>query len=123
MTPTRFDEALGEALEDGNEELRERLLTGAATAEDRREARGSLDEVARRRFDLAHPVFPREAAREVDAGEIQIEASGLGDAKAWKGGSELIRDRLVDALEDERRGSEIVVSVAIRLLPEAEEEN
>ena len=45
----------------------------------------------------------------------------LDDAKAWKAGAELIRDRLADAVADGRRDAELVVSVAVRLLPEAED--
>ncbi len=103
MTETAgYDEALAETLdaEGDSGELRERLLSGGASTEDRHLAREQLDDLARRKFDLAHPVPPRETGQELEAGEIEIARAALDDDKAWSKAGEEIRERIGDALED-----------------------
>ena len=68
-----YDEALAEALGDDEGELVKRLSAGEADGGDRRTALESLDEDTRHRFELAHPVPPRESAVEVDLGEVDLD--------------------------------------------------
>src|SRR5688572_31200936 len=101
--PTAYDQALADTLEAEGEtaELRERLLSGGASAEDRLTARENLDDLARRRFDLAHPVAPHDSAHELEGGDLEIARSELDDDKAWKRLGDELRERVTEALEDE----------------------
>jgi hypothetical protein len=119
--PHAYDQALADTLEAEGEtaELRERLLTGGASAEDRLAARENLDDLARRRFDLAHPVAPHDSAHELDGGELEIARSDLGDDKAWKALTGQLRDRVAEALAD-APAVESVVRVDVRISGEDE---
>jgi hypothetical protein len=103
-----YDEALAEALGDEEGDLGKRLLSGEADDDDRRQAREQLEPLALRRFELAHPIVPREKAIEVDAGEVEFTAGDL-DAKA-------IRAHVEEALA-EHDGREVVVRLAVRVTP------
>ena len=94
-----YDEALAEALADEDGELSKRLLAGEADDDDRRAAREHLDDVALRRFELAHPVAPRETATEIDLGEIE-----LGDVK-----------KAVEQAAADNEGREVLVRLAVRV--------
>ncbi|MDX6581023.1 MAG: hypothetical protein QOI10_207 [Solirubrobacterales bacterium] len=113
---TGYDEALAETLADEDEtaELRKRLLSGGASGDDRQAARERLDDLERRRFDLAHPVPPHDSAQQLDAGELEIERSDLDDAKAWKQRAEEIRERLAEAI-DGALPVETVVRLGVRI--------
>jgi hypothetical protein len=102
-----YDEALAEALGDAEGDLSKRLLAGEADDNDRRAARESLDEATRRRFELAHPVPPRETAVEVELGEVEP-----GDV------SEAIEKAAAD-----NEGREVLVRVAVRVNPASDDSN
>jgi hypothetical protein len=99
-----YDEGLAEALGDDDGELSKRLRAGEADDNDRRAARESLDEGARRRFELAHPVPPRETAVEVDLGEVDLD--DVHEA--------------VDKAAADNEGREVLVRVAVRVTPPAD---
>ena len=112
-----YDEALAASLDGGDEdlaELRERLLSGGASGDDRRAARERMDEKERRIFELAHPNPPTETAQELDAGELEIERADLEDKKAFKDRADEIRERLAEAL-DEGQPVESLVALKIRV--------
>jgi hypothetical protein len=118
---SEYDRALAETLEAEGEtaELRERLLSGGASADDRRLAREGLDDLARRRFDLAHPVAPHDSAQELDGGELEIARSDLDDDKAWKQLRDELRERIDEALEDAPQ-VESIVRLGVRISTEDE---
>ena len=97
-----YDEALAEALADEEGELSKRLLAGEANDDDRRAAREQLDELALRRFELAHPVAPQETATEVDLGEVELD-----DVK-----------KAVKDAAAENEGREVVIRLAVRVTPD-----
>ena len=94
-----YDVALAEALGEDAGELVKRLSAGEADGGDRRTALESLDEDTRHRFELAHPVPPRETAVEVDLGEVALD-----DVKA------AVKDAAA-----ENEGREILVRLAVRV--------
>jgi hypothetical protein len=119
---SEYDKTLAETLdaaEGETAELRERLLSGGASAEDRRVALDGLDELARRRFDLAYPVPPHASAQELDAGELEIARSDLDDQKAWKALADELRERVGEAIEDVP-AVESIVRVGVRVTAEDE---
>jgi hypothetical protein len=114
---TGYDQALAATLEGEDSdvaELRERLLSGGAGADDRREARRRLDDDERKVFDLAHPSPPAESAQALDAGELEVERAGLKDAKAFKERAEQVRERIVEALAD-AQPVESLVTLKVRV--------
>jgi hypothetical protein len=96
-----YDEALAEALADDEGELSKRLLAGEADDGDRRAARESLEDATRRRFELAHPVPPRETAVEVELGEVELDD---------------VREAVENAAAD-NEGREILVRMSVRVTP------
>ena len=118
--PTAYDRALAEALDegDGPGDLRERLLSGAPTDEDRSEARAHLEETSRRRFELAHPVPPRQQDLELEAETIELPAGDLSKDKSWKQHATAIRDELRKAADDSGEAKAVVVTLRVRLTTE-----
>ena len=120
--PSAYDQELAATLEDDEEAtgLRERLLAGEASEEDRRAARERLDPSELRRFELAHPIPPRDVGIEVDGGEVEMDLIGLDSDKAFNDGSRSIRERLAEAVGDDPPEREVVVQLSVRLKPPAE---
>ena len=117
--PSPYDQELAAALEEDEEagELRERLLAAEASNDDRRAARERLDEAALRRFELAHPIPPRDAGLEVDGGEVVLDLGELESDKAFEDGSRSVRERLAEAVGEEPPEREVVVRLNVRLRP------
>ncbi len=118
--PTAYDRSLAEALGggDGTGDLRERLLSGAPTDEDRSEARAHLDKATRRRFELAHPLPPRQQDLELEAETIELSPGDLSNDKSWKQHATAIRDELRKAADDSGEAKSIVVTLRVRLTTE-----
>ena len=114
--PNAYDQALAQALDESDEavDVRERLLSGAASDADRQHARASLDDTARRRFELAHPLQPRPEDLEVEAEEIELPIGDLASAKGWKDHGSSIRELLSQAAQD-AEGAAVVVQLRVRL--------
>ena len=117
---TAYDQSLAQAFDDSEESegLRQRLAAGTATDEDRADARGRLDDAARRRFELAHPIQPPARDHEVEAEEIECSIDDLASAKTWKPHAQALRERLRTAATDAPPERSTVVTLRVRLTPE-----
>lgn len=77
-----------------------------------------MDETTRRRFELAHPVPPRQQDLELDAETIEISTGDLSEDKSWKRHATAIRDELRKAADDSGEAKAVVVTLRVRLTTE-----